>query len=978
MRNASLAALLFPWWRDQEWCGALILSQAPLTAAGSDHLPVPSPDPASRAAQRLSFWGESLAPWVAAEPADTGARAGLSTPPTAAAVDDVEGALGAFLRALLSAMREAAPQPEANSGFAGLLDQPGPSSEPAGAPLCSCALCQGMSVGPRWEMLDRFSRRNAPQEPDAAAPSSQRGPVPVLKGPSVAAGPAAPASIPVASGLTIADADVLNLETNPGASKTIYLNFLGADLSRTAWVPSGSRWNGIAPAFSLDSDTSLNFSSAERAAIKEIFARVACDYAPFNINVTTKAPAIDRINRSSSGDSIYGTVCLFSNISSQTGYGNSGGVAYVGVFGDLNSEQFKPALVFPNKLANSAKIIAEAASHELGHNLGLSHDGIRSVEYYSGQGSSPGWAPIMGVGYSMPLTQFSRGDYSGATNIENDFSLIAAEGVSYWLDSVGNDRATATALTLTDANADGVTDKLQRGGTIELTASNGLGVPDRDVYSFLAPSNGSVTINVRNALYFFDPAAGQPTFAPVPSGYGNLRLDARLEDANGTVLADWNTNSSLDVSNLTASNLVGGRNYYLSVFANASSPDGEDTYGSLGDYVFDLVYQGQAPTPGLPTLSLTVSPQSVDENSGSALVFTFTRSGSTSSALSFNVNIAGTATAGSDYTGVSAGATVLQFAAGSATTTLRVTPVNDSSVETDETVVVSLASGSGYVVAGPASATGTIRSDDLPPTGPTPTYSLSGPASVQEGQALTIGITASNAVDGASLNWRFSGSGISADDFAPAALTGTATFTASLASLSLTVAADNAIEPTETALFELLDGSTVLASLPISLLDTNARWGTSANDTITGTANRFERITGVPSSGTTAASLGSGQRDVVTGGAGADEFLLSEQRGGSLRVFYNDNNNSRTGTSDFLQIQDFNPKEDKLRFASGRYFSRNSGSTTQIWYDRNNNGSLSTLDFSSNSDELIAVLSGVNLGSATLTSTSTPSWAVFG
>ena len=117
---------------------------------------------------------------------------------------------------------------------------------------------------------------------------------------------------------------------------------------------------------------------------------------------------------------------------------------------------------------------------------------------------------------------------------------------------------------------------------------------------------------------------------------------------------------------------------------------------------------------------------------------------------------------------------------------------------------------------------------------------------------------------------------------------------------------------------------------------------------------------------------------MVTGGAGPDEFSLSEVRSGALRVFYNDNTNNRTGTADYLRVADFNRSEDELRFGGGRYFSRNNGSDTWIWYDRNNNGALNTTNNQSSSDELIAVLSGVNLGSATLTSSSTPSWAVFG
>ncbi len=47
------------------------------------------------------------------------------------------------------------------------------------------------------------------------------------------------------------------------------------------------------------------------------------------------------------------------------------------------------------------KYTAEAISHEVGHTLGLSHDGriTPSEGYYAGHGSGDtGWAPIMGVG----------------------------------------------------------------------------------------------------------------------------------------------------------------------------------------------------------------------------------------------------------------------------------------------------------------------------------------------------------------------------------------------------------------------------------------------------------------------------------------------------------------------------------------------------------------------------------------------------
>ena len=68
-------------------------------------------------------------------------------------------------------------------------------------------------------------------------------------------------------------------------------------------------------------------------------------------------------------------------------------------------DTYKPALVFYDKLGpGNEKYIAEAISHEAGHNMGLSHDGNATTGYYSGQGSgATGWAPIMGVGYYQSL-----------------------------------------------------------------------------------------------------------------------------------------------------------------------------------------------------------------------------------------------------------------------------------------------------------------------------------------------------------------------------------------------------------------------------------------------------------------------------------------------------------------------------------------------------------------------------------------------
>ncbi|AVQ71321.1 hemolysin [Microcystis sp. MC19] len=115
------------------------------------------------------------------------------------------------------------------------------------------------------------------------------------------------------------------------------------------------------------------------------------------------------------------------------------------------------------------------------------------------------------------------------------------------------------------------------------------------------------------------------------------------------------------------------------------------------------------PSTTLPTITLAVSPSSVTEDGTTNLVYTFTRNGSTTSALTANYTVGGTATNGTDYASIP---TSVTFAAGSSTATVTVDPTADTTVESDETVALTLASGTGYTVGTTTAATGTITNDD--------------------------------------------------------------------------------------------------------------------------------------------------------------------------------------------------------------------------------------------------------------------------
>ncbi len=117
------------------------------------------------------------------------------------------------------------------------------------------------------------------------------------------------------------------------------------------------------------------------------------------------------------------------------------------------------------------------------------------------------------------------------------------------------------------------------------------------------------------------------------------------------------------------------------------------------------------------SVSVTVSPLSVLENSGTGLVYTFTRTDINSGPLVVNFTVGGTAEFATDYT--QTGATTFNASTGSVTfsgvsptATVTLDPTTDATVELDETAILTVTSGFGYGIGAPNVATGTIQNDD--------------------------------------------------------------------------------------------------------------------------------------------------------------------------------------------------------------------------------------------------------------------------
>ena len=486
--------------------------------------------------------------------------------------------------------------------------------------------------------------------------------------------------------------DVPAFSSLPGANHTIYLDFDGHVTSGTSWN-NGATINS--PAYSSDADTA-NFSASELTVIERTFKRVAEDFAPFQVNVTTVAPTIDDLRNTGGTDAKWGVRAVVTkDVAFNCG---CGGIAYIDSF-DWNSDT--PVFVF-----NTSEVgVAEAASHEVGHSLGLAHDGTSTSGYYQGHGlgtDSSYWSTIMGVGYYVDVSQWDKGEYTGSNNAgasanynkgpDDLFVITNYNGFGTKADDHGNDASTATPLNVA--------------GTV--VSGSGLITTRTDVdYFRFTTSAGAVTINVNSA----------------PLG-ANLDVEATLYNSVGAIVASSNPLLSLNAS---ISATLSAGTYYLKVDGTgagtptATPPTGYSDYASIGQYSIS----GTIGAVAGDTMSIVATDASKNElNSGStAFTFTVNRTGDTSGTSTVNYAVTGSGASpasASDFVGgVIPPAGSLTFSPGVTSLPLTVNVQGDTTVENNETFLVSLSSSSSATLIGAASATGTIVNDDVAPALPT-------------------------------------------------------------------------------------------------------------------------------------------------------------------------------------------------------------------------------------------------------------------
>ena len=329
------------------------------------------------------------------------------------------------------------------------------------------------------------------------------------------------------------------LESLPGAPAVIYLDFQGG------YTPT---WNGV----------TYDRPAMSNAQIRDVWTRVAEDFMPFTINVTTDL----KVYQGAAENSRQRVVIT----PTATAASEAGGVSYQGSFnwtGDV------PCWVF---ITDDTKKCADACSHEAGHALDLNHMGRDAngvhADYFGGQGEGEtGWAPIMGLPYYYPITQWSRGEYLFADNSQDQLAIIAGRNnnVRYRPDDTGDTLATARYLEIySDSNAGAE-------GVIETTG-------DVDAFQFTT-AGGAVSLRA-------DPVMTSP----------NLAVEVALYDAHDQLLLSSDPATTLGAA--LATNLPGGTFTFRVSGAGRNDPrtNGFSAYGSLGYYsITGTVAQARLP-----------------------------------------------------------------------------------------------------------------------------------------------------------------------------------------------------------------------------------------------------------------------------------------------------------------------------------------------------------------------------------------------
>ncbi len=302
----------------------------------------------------------------------------------------------------------------------------------------------------------------------------------------------------------------------------------------------------------------------------------------------------------------------------------------------------------------------------------------------------------LSVNYSIGGTATNSDDYdtlSGSVTISDGYS--------------------STTVTLTpndDASVEGQE-------TVILTVTSGSG------YSVGSPSQATVTIDDNDAVTVTisatdasadetGPDTGTFNVSRGASSSGNLTVNYSVggtasasdydETLSGSVqIDDGQTSVNITITPNDDASIENDETVILTVTSGAGY-----NVGSPSQATVTIADNDEATV----TISAT-DPNAVEDDAGDTITFNVSRGAETGGDLAVNYTVSGTATNGTDYSTLDGDVVILN---GNTSVDIVVNPTDETTMEADETIILTLAAGTGYSIGSPSSATGTINNDDVP------------------------------------------------------------------------------------------------------------------------------------------------------------------------------------------------------------------------------------------------------------------------
>lgn len=376
------------------------------------------------------------------------------------------------------------------------------------------------------------------------------------------------------------------LNSRPGAAYTVYVDFAGFNFTGQ-WATSG-KTPGVTPAYDDDGNPA-QFNAHEIANLQRIWSRISENYSAFDINITTVDPAVaagkasDDFTRQNFYDA---TPRLMHLVIGGTGdwQPDSGGVSFTDVMprAEAGSNGYHTDWLFSGDAPDDFGFVCDGATHEIGHTLGLRHQGdwsgntlVHELNY-----GNASYAPIMGVAYSSARSLWSVGDANfntGSATLQNDLGIIASDsGMNGFIeDHVGHTLSTATPLPVNGSavnwmTARGTIGPLSRYNPQPVGAEN----YTADFWSFKT-GGGLVTLNVKS---------GRSTMTGgTPDDGAALNVVLNIYNGSGSLIATVDT-ASLDE---TFSKQLAAGTYFARVTPKANLTDSSyngRSFFDMGDY----------------------------------------------------------------------------------------------------------------------------------------------------------------------------------------------------------------------------------------------------------------------------------------------------------------------------------------------------------------------------------------------------------